>query len=56
MAAKAPPPAARNIEEVIRREEENARRRPPSSRVADIVARFAGTLSFVLLHAALIAA
>ena len=51
-----PRPVARNIEEVVRLEEEAARRRPPSSRVADIVAGFAGRLRFVLLHAALIAA
>jgi uncharacterized membrane protein len=54
MPVKAAPRAARNIEEIIRREEEDARRRPPSSRIADIVARFAGTLSFVLLHFAFI--
>ena len=47
---------ARNIEEVVRLEEEAARRRPPSSRVADLVAGFAGKLRFGLLHAALIAA
>ncbi|PWS37029.1 hypothetical protein DFH01_09125 [Falsiroseomonas bella] len=46
---------ARNIEEVVRLEEEERRRRPPSSRIADIVARAAGTPQFVLLHAAGIA-
>jgi hypothetical protein len=39
----APRAVARNIEEVVRLEEEAARRRPPSSRVADLVAGFAGT-------------
>lgn len=48
--------AARNIEEIVRHEEEEARRRPPSSRIADAVAGIAGTLGFVLAHAALIAA
>jgi uncharacterized membrane protein len=52
----APRAVARNIEEVVRLEREAIRRRPPSSRVADHVAGFAGTLGFVLLHAALIAA
>jgi uncharacterized membrane protein len=47
---------ARNIEEVVRMEEEAVRRRPPSSRVADLVAGFAGKLRFVLLHATLVAA
>jgi uncharacterized membrane protein len=46
---------ARNIEEVVRLEEEDRRRRPPSSRIADIVARSAGTPHFILLHAAGIA-
>src|SRR3712207_5712096 len=52
----APQAVARNIEEVVRLEEEAARRRPPFSQVADFVAGFAGTLGFVLLHAALVAA
>ena len=52
----APRAVARNIKEVVRLEEEAARRRPPSSRVADLVAGFAGKLRFGLLHAALIAA
>jgi uncharacterized membrane protein len=56
MPAKAAPRAARNVEEIVRREEEDARRRPPSSRIADLVARFAGTIGFVLAHFALIGA
>jgi uncharacterized membrane protein len=56
MPSRATPQAARNIEEIIRREEEDARRRPPSSRLADFVAGFAGSLTFVLLHFAFIAA
>ena len=51
----APRVVARNIEEVVRLEEEAVRRRPPSSRIADLVAGFAGTLGFVLLHTALVA-
>jgi uncharacterized membrane protein len=47
--------ALRNIEEVVRMEDEAARHRPPSSRIADVVAGFAGTLGFVAAHAALIA-
>jgi uncharacterized membrane protein len=49
-----PRTAIRNIEEVVRLEEA-ARARPPSSRVADLVAGFAGTLGFGLLHGACIA-
>ncbi|MGG5809365.1 DUF1003 domain-containing protein [Falsiroseomonas sp. CW058] len=56
MSDQPAPRAARNIDEIIRREEEEARRRPPSSRVADLVAGFAGHPSFILAHAALIAA
>jgi uncharacterized membrane protein len=55
MPSRATPQAAQNIEEIVRREEEDARRRPPSSRLADVVAGFAGTLTFVLLHFAFIA-
>ncbi len=52
----APPRVARNIEEVVRLEQEEQRRRPPSSRIADIVARGAGTPWFIALHALGIAA
>jgi uncharacterized membrane protein len=51
----APRRAVRNIETVVRLEEEAARHRPPSSRIADVVAGFAGTIGFVLLHTAVIA-
>jgi uncharacterized membrane protein len=47
---------ARNIDEVIRLEEEERRRRPPSSRIADAVARLAGTPWFIAAHAVAIAA
>lgn len=48
--------AARNVEEIARLEREAARERPFADRVADVVAGSAGTLGFVLAHAALIAA
>ncbi|WP_270935857.1 DUF1003 domain-containing protein [Falsiroseomonas oryzae] len=47
---------ARNIEEVVRLEQDEMRRRPPSSRLADIVARVAGTPHFIVLHGLAIAA
>lgn len=47
---------ARNIEEVAQLEQEDQRRRPPSSRLADAVARIAGTPHFVAAHALGIAA
>ena len=46
---------ARSVGEGVRLEDDAARRRPPSSRIADLVAGFAGKLRFVLLHAALVA-
>jgi uncharacterized membrane protein len=46
----APPTAARNIEEVARLEQEAAARRSLADRVADLIAGFAGTVVFVLLH------
>lgn len=51
-----PSHAARNIEDIVALEEAEARRRPPSSRLADLVAGTAGSLWFILAHAALIAA
>jgi hypothetical protein len=51
----APRRALGNIEEIVRREQEELRHRPPSSRLADAVARFAGTPHFVVLHAFAIA-
>lgn len=51
-----PRAAARNVEEIARLERETARERSLADRVADVVARSAGTLGFVLAHAALIAA
>ena len=51
-----PSRVARNIEEVVRREDEARRHNPPFSRVADLVAGFAGTPGFVLLHGVLLAA
>lgn len=48
--------ASRNIDEVLRMEEAEQRRSPPSSKAADLVAGFAGTLRFVLLHVVWIAA
>lgn len=51
-----PRAVAHNIEAVVRLEQEAASRRPPSSRVADLVARLAGRLRFVLLHTALVVA
>lgn len=50
-----PRAAARNVEEIARLEREAARERSLADRVADVVARSAGTLGFVLAHAALIA-
>ena len=44
--------AARNVEEIARLEREAARERSLADRVADVVARSAGTLGFVLAHAA----
>ncbi|MBV1798583.1 DUF1003 domain-containing protein [Siccirubricoccus sp. G192] len=46
----APPMAARNIEEVACLEQEAAARRSLADRVADLIAGFAGTVIFVLLH------
>lgn len=51
----APRQVLRNIEDVVRLEEEQARRRPPFSRLADIVAAFAGSPHFVALHLLVIA-
>lgn len=51
-----PRAAARNVEEIARLEREAARERTLADRVADVVARSAGTLGFVLAHVALIAA
>lgn len=52
--ARAQPPqpsaAARNIDEVVRMERDAARRRSWADRVADAIAGFAGTVTFVLLH------
>jgi len=42
--------AARNIEDVIRLEQEAARARTLADRIADLIAGFAGTVFFVLLH------
>jgi uncharacterized membrane protein len=53
---RAPSRVARNIEDVVRLEQEEERRRPPSSRIADVVARGAGTPWFIALHAIGIAA
>ncbi|WP_137181874.1 DUF1003 domain-containing protein [Roseomonas sp. AR75] len=52
----APRRMVRNIEEIVRLEREEQRRSPPSSRLADAVARVAGSPRFVLLHALGIAA
>jgi uncharacterized membrane protein len=52
----APPRIARNIEEIVRLEQEELRRRPPFSRMADAVARVAGTPWFIAAHLLLIAA
>ena len=51
-----PRAAARNVEEIARLEREAARERGVADRVADVVARSAGTLGFVVGHVALIAA
>ena len=48
--------AARNVQEIARLERKAARERSLADRCADVVAGFAGTLGFVLTHAALIAA
>ncbi len=47
-----PQAAIRNIEAVIRLEQEAAQRRSLADRVADLIAGFAGTVVFVLLHLA----
>jgi uncharacterized membrane protein len=47
-----PRAAIRNIEEVVRLEQEAARRRSLADRIADLIAGFAGTIAFVLLHLA----
>ena len=48
--SSAPRAAARNIEEVVRLEEDASRRRSLADRISDVIAGFAGTVTFVLLH------
>jgi len=49
-ADAAPRTAVRNIQEIVALEEAELRRRPPFTRIADTVARFAGTPHFLVLH------
>jgi uncharacterized membrane protein len=46
----APRMAAENIEEVMHLEQEAAQRRSLADRLADLIAGFVGTVTFVLLH------
>ena len=46
----------RNIEEIVRLEEEASRRRSLADRIADLIAGFAGRVTFVLFHLAWFAA
>jgi uncharacterized membrane protein len=46
----APPPALENIEEVARLEEQSEQRRSAADKIADAVAGFVGSVSFVVLH------
>ena len=54
--SQAPPRALINIEEIVRREQAEMRRRPRASRLADAVARVAGTPHFVAAHLFAVAA
>lgn len=49
---KTPPAATNNIEAIVRLEENAARDRALRDRIADAIANFSGTITFVLLHLA----
>jgi uncharacterized membrane protein len=46
----------RNIDALLERQRREARARPPQQRLADAITRFAGSLMFVALHAAIVSA